>query len=79
MKKVDLRNIIRPVCVVGNHKIASGPLPPGKAIEIIGLDAGSLHDLQCIISSDSRIITTIGVGPDCDGDIAVRIEKSGAV
>ena len=78
MKKVDLRNTIRPFALLEITNCIR-TLPPGKAIEIIGLDAGSLHDLQCIISSDSRIITTIGVGPNCDGDIAVRIEKSGAV
>ena len=77
MKKVDLRNTIRPFALLEITNCIRG-LQPGKAIEIIGLDAGSLHDLQCIISPDRQIITTIGVCPDCDGDISVRIEKSGA-
>lgn len=76
MKKVDLSNTIRPFALL---EIANWlkQLQPGKAMEIVGLDAGGIHDLKYILPDQAHGIQ-ISIFSENHGRMRVQIRRSTA-
>jgi TusA-related sulfurtransferase len=77
MKTIDLTNTIPPFALL---EIANciRELAPGKAVKIIGLDAGTLHDLRCIFPNEDQAVTSLDIFSQGEGKLAICIEKRAA-
>ena len=74
MEVIDLSDTILPFALLQITNCLKH-LAPGQAVEVIGLDAGGLHDLRCILPSTGHDISTRDVPTGGNANFIVRIRK----